>query len=91
MTEEQSNIVVGKTKLGDKAKDPITGFTGIVIARTEHLYGCVQCGVKSKELKDGMPINAQWFDEPSLVVLVDLEVEPAGQTTGGPKENPPLS
>jgi len=31
-----------KVKLGDKAKDLVSGFTGIVVAKIEHLNGCVQ-------------------------------------------------
>ena len=45
--------------LGDKAKDKVTGFTGIVTARTVFLNGCVRCGVQSDKLKDGLPTDIQ--------------------------------
>ena len=61
---------MAKIKLGDIVQDRISGFKGIVIARTEWLYGCTGIGVKptkSKKLKDdGTPADIQWFDEPSL-------------------------
>lgn len=55
-------------KLGDKVKDAITGFTGIVVSRTEFLYGCVRCAVQPTELKDGKCIEPEYFDEQRLGV-----------------------
>ena len=67
-------------KLGDRVKDKVTGFTGIVIARTEWLYGCVRYGIQAEELKDGKPLEAQWLDEKQL----DWEAK----TLGGPMPDP---
>ncbi len=53
-------------KLGDKVRDRTTGFTGIVVARTDWLYGCTRFGVRSQELEDGKPIPEEWFDEQAL-------------------------
>jgi hypothetical protein len=50
-------------ELGTKVKDLITGFTGVAVARTEWLYGCARIVVESCDLKDGVPISPQWFDE----------------------------
>jgi len=55
-----------KVKRGDKVKDSVTGFTGIVIASTEYLNGCTRCQVQSDVLKDGLPTRAQAFDAPQL-------------------------
>ena len=62
--------------LGDRVRDRVSGFTGVVIARTEWLYGCTRFGVQAEELKDGKPIEAEWFDERSL--------DPASPEPGGP-------
>lgn len=67
-------------KLGDRVKDLVTGFEGIVIGRTEWLYGCTTLGVKSSELKDGKPIESLWFDEQSLDALA---TEPGGPGAAG--------
>ena len=53
-------------KLGDKVTEAVTGFTGIVIAKTEWIYGCVRFGVQAEELKDSIPLEPQWFDEGEL-------------------------
>ena len=65
--------------LGDKVKDRITGYTGIVVARTDWLYGCTRFSVQSSELKDGKPIEAEWFDEKALDETAE---EPGGPCPG---------
>ncbi len=69
-------------RLGQKVTDNITGFSGIVTARTEFLYGCVRVCVEPEELKDGKPIEAQWFDEQRLDAR-------SKATRGGPSAAPP--
>lgn len=56
-------------KLGDVVKDRITGYKGTVVAKTLWLYGCIRVGVQSKRMKDGKPVEAQWFDEGQVDVL----------------------
>ena len=79
-----------KHELGSEVKDKITGFVGIVVARTAWINGCTRYGVQSRELKDGKPIDAEWFDEQSLVVFSegvgDDKVE-----RGGPRSDPSRS
>jgi hypothetical protein len=59
--------------LGDKVKDRITGMTGIVISRSEHLFGCERYWVEPQELKDAKPVDGRWFDQDSLE-LVEADV-----------------
>lgn len=47
---------------GDKAKDVITGFTGIVVAKTDWLHGCERITLQPQELRDGKTIDDQTFD-----------------------------
>ena len=73
-------------KLGSLARDTITGFEGVIIARTEWLNGCVRVSLQPRELKDGKPIEAICFDIQQVTL-----VEPgAGATkqSGGPMPNP---
>lgn len=49
--------------LGKKGKDKITGFSGIITARCDYLYGCVQYGVTPPLDKDGKKQSTEWFDE----------------------------
>lgn len=58
-----------RINLGDKVKDRISGLTGIVIARTEWMYGCVRLTVQPQEMKDGKPVDVQAIDEPQLELL----------------------
>ncbi len=63
-------------KLNDKVIDRITGFSGIVIGRTEWLNGYTQLGVQSKKLEDGKPLAVEWFNEQRLNRVVGGESEP---------------
>ena len=55
-------------EMGCKVKDIITGFIGVVISRTQWLTNCNNYGVNPQELKDGKPIESQYFDENRLIL-----------------------
>ncbi len=73
-----------KINLGDKAKDKVTGFEGIVVARTVYLNGCARIGLQSDKLKDGLPTETQWFDEPQLTLVKAQKIKTGSRDTGGP-------
>lgn len=77
-----------KIELGSKVKDRVTGFTGIVAHRSEHLYGCRRYGVQPEKMKDGKPIDALWFDEDALEILKQAAPHKM-KNTGGPQPVPP--
>lgn len=52
---------------GDMVKDKVTGFTGAITSRADHISGCNTYGVQPTQLKDGAPQDPRWFDEPRLV------------------------
>lgn len=53
------------------AKDTISGFQGVIISRTAHLFGCSQYGLAPQELSsDGIPRPTEFFDE-SRIEIVD--------------------
>lgn len=74
--------------LGDKARCSLTGFTGIVIGRVEHLTGCNQLYLlpnadKENELKEG-----QWFDIERVEKVSDRQVEIQRRYTGADINKP---
>jgi len=76
------NDAFGGIAMGDKVKDTLSGFTGIVLGRAEHLTGCNQVYVlpasdSDNELKDGV-----WFDVERVEKLVDQVVERSQRRTG---------
>lgn len=77
-----------KFELGAEVKERITGYTGMIIARTQWLYNCNTYGVKSHELHEGKPLDAVFFDEPSLDLLRQSMATPK-QDTGGPTQSIP--
>jgi hypothetical protein len=82
-------------QLGDRVRDRISGFEGVVIGITEWLYNCRRPIVQPSTVgSDGKPIETQSFDEPQLEVLESAafeahktgEIAPA--KTGGPRMTP---
>jgi len=77
-----------KLELGDEAKDPVSGFHGIIVAKTTYLNGCDRVVLQGKANKDGK-IPDNHFDEPQLVVVKRKKIKPAlpeveRKKTGGP-------
>ena len=56
-------------ELGDRVECKITGFTGIIIAKTSYLQGCDRISVKAEELHEGKPIPSQMFDDMEVDVI----------------------
>ena len=55
--------------LGKKAKDKITGFTGIIVGHIKYLYGCDQYGITPQVDKDGKTRDTQWFDVGRIEII----------------------
>ena len=55
--------------LGKKAKDKITGFSGIIIGKINYLMGCDQYGLTPPIGKDGRTVDTQWFDEGRIEII----------------------
>lgn len=77
--------------LGDKVRDRMTGFAGIVIGIHNWLYGCTRVSVQPEKLQEGKVVDPQIFDEPQLEVLNTknfLLKAPASDVPGGPRNEP---
>ena len=69
-------------KLGDKVKDKVSGFTGIVTEITNFLNGCTQCVVSPKVKKDGT-IPAAWSIDIQQLVKVGVGINIKKKRVGG--------
>ena len=85
-------------ELGDRVKDRVTGFTGIVVCRAQWLNGCDRLGVQPEKLIDGKPGEIQHFDAPQCDVVkaaahvpfaADAPERTAARRPGGPRQDPP--
>jgi len=76
-----------RIKLGDKVRDVVTGFEGIVVAETNWLYNCSRYTVQPPVDKDGKVPDNVTFDEQSLEVLKSKVIvgdqRPPEKKTGG--------
>jgi hypothetical protein len=79
--------------LGDRARDKITGFEGIVTGHCDYLTGCDQV-LLNPPSKDGALVSAHWFDidrcevVEAQVVPRKLVTAPDGSRPGGDVEAP---
>ena len=48
--------------LGLKARDKVTGFSGVIESIAFDLYGCVQADVRPPLDKDGNIVHGRWMD-----------------------------
>ncbi len=72
---------------GATVRDKITGFSGVIRARTQYLTGCNKYAVQATDIREGKPEEWVWFDEGELEVFgkpVTLEV--SRERRGGPVE-----
>ena len=78
---------MSKVKLGDEVKDKVSGFQGIVIAKTKWLSGCNTALVEPPMKSDGTKPDNHTFDIPRLEVVKSAKVVIPEATTdpGGPK------
>lgn len=83
----KKNVSWEDLQLGDLAKDKVSGYTGVIIARTLWLYGCERFVLQSREMKDGKPVESCSFDGPQLE-LVKTGILEAKNDTGGPRPEP---
>lgn len=71
--------MVSKTRAalpGDEAKDLVTGFKGIITARTAWLHGCDRITITPNKLgSDGRPIKEETFDEQRIEVIKAQKVK----------------
>lgn len=80
-----------KFECGDKVKDLVTLFVGVVVGRSQFLTGCNRYAVQSQKLdkNDSSPGKWENFDENALALIkgskrVELEQKPAARKRGGP-------
>lgn len=70
-------------ELGSKVKSKITGFSGVVTSRSEHLNGCNRYWVTPPVDKDGKLPDGYWHDEAELEVTEAPTLSRANNDRGG--------
>ena len=72
-------------KMGDSAKDKITGFSGIITGRSEYINGCVHLMLEAKAKPGVKPVHA-WFDADRCVLTAPgtLTRKTTRKRPGGP-------
>ncbi len=79
---------MSKIKLGDRVKDKITGFEGIVTAEINYMYGCHQFQVTPEIDENGNQRKHDWIDEPQLDILKKSNKTKSKPKFGGVRAHP---
>ncbi len=58
-----------KFNLGDKVRDLVTGFSGIVVGHTVWLTGCDTYVVNPQVIHEGKPVQSTTFDDHALELI----------------------
>lgn len=69
MENKPYKFKTARAYLGDIVRDRVTGFQGMVTARTVWLNGCARLGIQRQDLHEGLPQETQWFDDHQLEVI----------------------
>ena len=81
-------------ELGDKVKDSISPFGGIVVAEIKYMNGCKRYQIQREKLEGGKIIT-EWIDEEQLIITSKAKVEPVlkqrKKDPGGPGDVPSFS
>lgn len=64
-------------EIGSKVRDVVTGFQGVVLARTTWLYGCKRVLVASMSLHEGKPQEDVWLDVQRIEFVEQVMQPPA--------------
>lgn len=70
-------------ELGKKAKDRVTGFTGVITGRSDFIAGCRQYCLAPPINAEGKIVDSHWFDEERIDIIGD-GVSLTATKTGGP-------
>ena len=70
----KTNLNKHLSKLGHRAKDRVTGATGVVTSVSFDLYGCIQVVLNPGLDKDGKPRDQGWYDIARLEITSDKPV-----------------
>lgn len=81
---------MAELKLGCKAKDVVTGFTGILTAKTEYLNGCVQYDISGRAKPDGGEARVMSVDAEQIkYVAAGLNAAPKPKAKPKPRRGGP--
>jgi len=72
-------------KLGDKARDTVSGFIGVAVSEHNYLNGCRRVSLQPPIDNKGKLTGIETFDDPQLEIVKE-EVAKCNNTTGGPEK-----
>lgn len=75
-------------ELGDRVKDTITGYTGVIIGMSQWTTGCARASVQAPVDKDGKVPDSIGIDVLTLEMVKAGPRHDADRSKGGPRPEP---
>jgi hypothetical protein len=96
ITKKLKEIEMDKIEFGDKVKERISGFTGIVTGYATYITGCNKVLIDSNKVSPGGDVQQMWTDEDRVKIIKKkafvLNPEPKSKPetgfSGGPMSTP---
>jgi hypothetical protein len=60
---------------GKKGTDKVTGFSGVITAKVNYMYGCAQYAITPPVSSDMKRGDVEWFDE-GRIEIGEMVIEP---------------
>lgn len=81
-----------KIIMGNRVKDLVTGFEGIVTGEVKYMNGCEKWAIDGKWISDKQQTDGLWADKGQVVKIDDGIIESLTKKdtlSGGPMRTPP--
>lgn len=76
---------MARLKFGQKARDVISGFEGIVTGHASYITGCDRWGLTPLGVNaEGHTLETEWFDERRIEVISEKAVQLVQEAPAGP-------
>jgi len=82
-------MVEKKFELGQKVRDRISGFEGIITCIAEYYNGCVRYIIQPKIEKNGKFCDSETIDQEQLELLTKKKIEVPTRNHGGDRPDLP--
>lgn len=85
----KTSVTLDQLNFGDRVRDRLSGFTGIVTGKHTFISGCAKVTIAPDELRDGKMQESQWVDVQFVEIVKARAFEVDNGRTPGGSDAPP--
>lgn len=73
-----------KFNLGDRVKEKITGYKGVIVCQSRYMTGCNRYAIQNEKLEGGKPADWIYFADEDMLVPAGNNINVQIEQRGGP-------